>query len=74
MSSLIESSRSIVNLESSEPTHSASGGMKNNLDHLIDVVSDIPDYEWVDPRILDVATCFRGPTALNGFFCLKCPF
>jgi len=26
-----------------------------------------PDYEWVDPRVLDIPTCFRGPSALDGF-------
>jgi len=68
MSSSIESFDIIVNIEYSDPTHSASGKVRNDSDQSVGVGSDIPDYEWVDPHILDVATCFRGPTALDGFF------
>ena len=67
ISSLAESFGSIVNLRSSEPTHSASGSVRNNSDQPIDVASDIPNYEWVDPHVLDVATYFKGPTTLDGF-------
>jgi len=28
---------------------------------------DDPNYEWVDPHVLDIPTCFRGPTALDVF-------
>ena len=72
MSSFVESSNIIVNIESSDPTHSASGNVRNDSNQLVGVGSDIPDYEWICPCILDVAACFRGPIALYDFF-LKYP-
>jgi len=41
--------------------------MNNNSDQSVGVNSDVPDYDWVDPHILDVATYFSGPTALDDF-------
>jgi len=68
MSSSTESSIIILNLESSENTHSTSSGMRNDSDQSVDLASDSPDYEWVDPCILNVPTCFRGPTTLDEIF------
>ena len=52
ISFLVDSSRIILNLESSKHSHSTSGCV---------------DYEWVDPCVLDVPTCFRTPTTLDDF-------
>ena len=75
MSSAIDLFDIIFNIESSEPTSTASGGAGDvsGLDHAVDPTSNCSSYEWVDPRILDVATCFRGPNALYGFLFIKCP-
>jgi len=67
MSFLVESSRIILNIDSFKHTHSTSAGVRNELDHSVDLASDSPNYEWVDRRVLDVPTCFRGPTTLDGF-------
>jgi len=73
MSSPAESSDIVLNIESSEPTHTASGGVRDvsGLDHAVGLVSDCSNYEWVYPCVLNVLTFFRGPTTLDGFFYLK---
>jgi len=67
MSSFAESFGSIVNLVSSDPTHPVSGGVRNNLNQSISVASNIHDYEWFDPCVLDVVVIFRVLTMLDGF-------
>jgi len=66
------SSRIILSSESFQHTHSASGGVRDfsGLDQAVDLASrpsDDPNYEWVDPRVLDILTCFKGSTALDDF-------
>ena len=42
----------------------------SGLEQAVDLASrpfDDPNYEWVDPYVLHIPTCFRGPIALNGF-------
>jgi len=68
MSSLDDSSDIVVNIYIFYSTHFAYGGMRNNYDQVVGVKFDVPDYEWVDPCVIDVASCFRGLTALDGFF------
>jgi len=69
MYSSADLSDSILNIESYELTHTASGGVRDvsGLDHSVDLRPDCLSYEWVYPRILDVPTCFRGPNALDKF-------
>jgi len=55
-----------------ERTHSAYDGVRevSCSDQAVDLASrpsDCPNYEWVDPRILHIPTCFRGSSALDGF-------
>jgi len=60
MSSFIESSNTIVNIKSFDPTNFASGDVRNNSYQSVGVGSDIPNYIWVDPRVLDILSRFRG--------------
>jgi len=39
----------------------------SNSDHSVDRKLDGPSYEWVDPRVLDIPTYFRGPNDLDKF-------
>jgi len=68
MASLTRSSKVLLSSASSEHTHTTFGGVRDVSGSVVDLTSDCPDYEWVDPRVLDVSTCFRGPTALDVFF------
>jgi len=55
MSSFVDSSNNVVNIESSKVTRTASGnaGETGNSDHS---VSKGPSYEWLDPRVLKIPT------------------
>jgi len=66
LSSSTDLSDIIFSVESSEPFRTASGGMGDvsGSDHMVYPVSNYPSYEWVDPRVLDVPTCF---SSLNAF-------
>jgi len=70
MSSSVEPYNLILNIESSEPTHITSSGVRDvsGSDHAVNLASDCPNYKWVDPRVLDVPICFRAPTALDCFY------
>jgi len=56
---------------SSERTHSEPNEVRDvgNSDQEVDLVSRppcYPNYEWVDPRVIDIPTFFRGSSALDG--------
>jgi len=67
------SSSSLPSCSSSlERTHSYPNEVRDMgcSSHAIDLTtrpSHYPSYEWVDPRILDIPTCFRGSSTLDGF-------
>jgi len=67
MSSSSDSFDSVVNIDSSNVTCTASrsAGDLSNSDHSVDRKSDGPSYEWVNPRVLDIPTCFRSPNDLD---------
>jgi len=69
MSSSTNLSNSILNIEPSKLTHTASGGVGDvsGSYHTIDLRLNCSSYEWVGPRILDIPTCFRGPNDLDNF-------
>jgi len=57
---------------SSKQTHSNPNEVKDvgRSNQAIDLASRLPhcpNYEWVDPCVLDIPTCFRGSFALDGF-------
>jgi len=58
MSSTSNFSNSVVHIESSDVTNIASGSARD-VSNSDDSKSDDPSYEWVDPRVLDIPTCFR---------------
>jgi len=70
MTSLDGSFRILLSSSPSECTHSTFGGVRDvsGLDQAVDLASrpfDGSNYEWVDPRVLDIPTYFRGPYALD---------
>jgi len=67
MSSSTSSSNSVVNIESSEVTHTTSSSARDvsNFDHLVDQRLECPSYEWVDPRVLNIPTNFRDSNSLD---------
>jgi len=69
MSSSTNSSDSFINVESFEVSHTTSGsaGDVSNSDHLVDRRSKGLSYEWVDPRVLNITTCFRDYNNINKF-------
>jgi len=58
MSSTSYSTNSVAHIESSDVTCTASGSARD-VSGLDDSKSDGPSYEWVDPCVLDIPTCFR---------------
>ena len=54
MSSSTDSFDNVINVESSKVTRTASGS-----------AGDMSRYAWVDPRILNIPTCFRDSNALD---------
>jgi len=69
MSSSTDPSDSILNVESSELTRITSSGAidMSGSDHTVDPKSDCLSYDWVDPWVLDVPTCYRGPNDWDKF-------
>jgi len=69
MSSSTNSSYSVINVESSEVTRTTSGSAENvsNSNHSVNRRSEGPSYEWVDPRVLNIPTCFRDSNNLDKF-------
>jgi len=66
MSSTSDSSKSIVNIESSDVTRTAFGSARDVNDS-DDFKSDCPSYEWVDQRVLDIPTSFRDSNNLDKY-------
>jgi len=60
---------SILNIQPSALTRTIFGGARDvsNSDDRIGPMSDDPSYKWVDPRVLDTLTYFRGPNDLDKF-------
>jgi len=59
-------------ISSSEQTHSNPNEVRDVgcFRQAIDLTSQLPrypSYEWVDPRVLDIPTHFRGPSNTYGF-------
>ena len=69
-SSSTDSYDNVINVESSEVTRTASssaGGVSSS-DHSVDRRSTSPNYEWIDPRVLNIHTSFRISNSLYNFF------
>jgi len=70
MSSSVDSSRSVANIESFV-THTTSGSASQS--------SDDPSYDWVDPLVLKIPTRIRNADSLdqflseNSFLSFECP-
>jgi len=69
MSSSTDLSNSNLNVESSERTHTTFGSGRDisGWNQTVDPRSDCASYEWVNPCVLDIPTCFRGPNDLDKF-------
>jgi len=67
MSFTSNSSNSVVHIESSDVTCTASGSARDVSD-FDNSKSDGPSYEWVDPCVLDIPTCFWDSNNLVKFF------
>jgi len=70
MSSSCNSFDDVVNIESYEVTRTASGGARSassssSSDRSVDQELDGPSYEWVDPRVLNIPTCFMDSNSLD---------
>jgi len=61
------STNSVVDIESSEVTHTVSSSARetSDLDHSI---SEGLSYKWVNPRVLKIPTSFRNFDVLDKFF------
>jgi len=42
-------------------------GCSNQAINLASRLPHYPSYEWVEPRVLDIPTCFMGSFTLDGF-------
>jgi len=81
MSSSTSSSNSVVNVESSEVTHTTSSSARDvrSSDHPFGQRSEGPSYEWIDSCVLNIPTSFRDFNSLDkilfefAFIKPKCP-